>query len=392
MNASGHVRPRKNKEGKVIGYQAVIELPPDTKTGKRNRKYHSFGKGVTKKQAEKALRKILEEYETDTYIERNNITLCEWMDNWFELFNKGLSPTTERGYKNQIDIYIKTQPIADMLIQSISAEDVQTWVNTISASSPKTGKPLSGKTVKNVYINFNAAMEKAVTLEKIRKNPCKNVQLPKCQKKRIEIYSNDDIKRLLQVSKETDIELIVMLALTLGLRRGEMAALKWSKVDFEKLTITIDSNNVYVDKSISEDGFVTKAPKSASGNRVISITEKLAAVLKKHRALYEKNMGKLGSIFHDEDYVICQENGKPYTPNALTRKFTRFITSKGLPHMRFHDLRHINATIMLQQGISPKVAQARLGHSNVSVTLDVYSHVTKSLQTDSAEKVESFIL
>lgn len=390
MNVTGHIRKRTTSKGKIV-YQAIIELPPNKATGKRNRKFHSFGEGVTKKQAENVLRKMLEEYSNGTYVGRNNITLGEWMDDWFSLFNKNLSPTTMRGYKNQVKIYIKSQPIANMYLQDIRPEHIQDWVNKISEESPSTHRPICGKTVKNVFINLSAALKKAVELEKIRKNPCDNVQLPKYTKHKIEIYTQEEIQQLIELSKGTDLELIIKLTLALGLRRGELAALKWNKIDFDNLTVTIDENNVYVDKSISKNGFVTKSPKSESGNRVIVITKKLAEFLSKYHEQYQKNKGNLGKDFHDEGYVICQPNGKPFTPGAITRKFTRFLEKNNLPHMRFHDLRHINATLMLQEGVSAKVAQARLGHSTTAITLDIYSHVTKSLQADSAEKIEGII-
>ena len=386
MNVTGHIRKRTSKAGKTI-YQAVIELPPNKTTGKRNRKFHSFGEGITKKQAENALRKMLEEYSTGTYVERNNTTLGEWIDKWYSLFNKDLSPTTKRGYENQIKTYIKSQPIADMYIQDITTEDVQSWVNTISQSSPASNKPISGKTVKNVFLNLSAAMRKAVELEKIRKNPCDNVHLPKCKKHKIEIYSRDLIDEMLRLSEGTDIEVMIKLTLALGLRRGELCALKWNKFDFDNLTVTIDENNVYVDKSISEDGFITKSPKSESGNRILSVSPSLVDFLVEYGFGNVKNWKGFG----DKRCILCHRNGKPYTPGAISRKFSRFLKKNNLPHMRFHDLRHINATLMLQEGVSPKVAQARLGHSTTAITLDVYSHVTESMQKDCAEKVDSIV-
>ena len=388
MQCTGHIRMRETAKGK--SYQLIIEQPPDIKTGKRKRKYITLG-NVTKKQAEKALRKIIDDMENDEYIDRDGVTVIEWVNKWMELFMKNISPTTRRGYENQIKIYIGTQPIADMLLQSVKTEDVQEWINTISASSPVTGKPLSGKTVKNVFMNLSAAYNKAVELDKVKRNPCKGVSIPKCKKYQGEVYDDKDIAKLLECANGTDMELPLKLLLTLGLRRGELLALKWSRIDFEKHTVLIDENLVYVDKSISKDGYIIKSPKSLSGIRTLYITDRLLELLKKQREVY-LDMAEKSKDFQDNEFVICQSDGKAFTPNAMTRKFNRFLEKNNLKKIRLHDLRHTNATLMMKNGISAKEAQKRLGHADVSVTLDTYSHVLDSMQQATADKIESAIL
>ena len=151
---------------------------------------------------------------------------------------------------------------------------------------------------------------------------------------------------MLSCAENTDMELPLKLLLTLGLRRGELLALKWDHVDFEKSTITIDQNNVYVGKNISKDGFITKAPKSLSGIRTLCASNKLMDLLKRYYNKYLE-MGKSGN-YNDLGYVVCQPDGKPYTPNAITRKFKRFLEKNNLKDIRLHDLRHTNATLMLK--------------------------------------------
>ncbi len=386
MQVSGHLRKRGDNT-----YQLIVELPPDKLTGKRNRKYVTLH-NITKKQAEKALRKMEIDIENDEYIDRDGTALIEWIDKWFNLFKKDISPTTERGYRDQIKIYIRNHKIGGICLQDLTTEDVQSWINDISAASPATGEPLSPKTVKNVYTSLNEALNKAVDLNKVKRNPCKGVNLPKCTKYQGEVYDEAEVVQLLKCAADTDMELPIKLALTLGLRRGELLALKWNHIDFDKATITVDENLVYVDKSISTDGYITKAPKSASGIRTLCISDKLIELLKKHHQLYIDKVKEKGEKFNDEGYVICQPNGKPYKPNSMTRKFDRFLDKQHLKKIRLHDLRHTNATLMLKNGISAKEAQARLGHADVSVTLGTYSHVLDSMQRSTAEKIESSIL
>lgn len=333
MQLSGHVRKRNDN------YQVIIEMPRDTKTGKRKRKYKTL-KGVTKKQAEKYMRDMITEMEQGTYIEESSVTVAEWLDKWYTTFKKpNISVTTQRGYEGQMK-GTKACDIASKRLQDVTSIDVQNWINDLSQHSPITGEPLSSKTVKNIFHNLDAAMKKAVDLDMIRKNPCHGVTLPKCQKYQGQVYDEEDIKKLLSTCKGTEMEIPITLAVTLGLRRGELLALKWSHIDFDNLTITIKENMVEVNKSVSENRIITKDPKSQSGNRTIKITEMLADLLKKHKAECLKNRLSMGSEYNSGDYVVCRNDGSPYLPNTLSRKFHKLLLKNNLKMIRFHDLRH----------------------------------------------------
>lgn len=388
MQVSGHIRKRVKKNGDV-SYQIIIELPIDPATGKRNRKYKTI-KG-TKKQAEKVLRKMMDDLENHTFVEDSNITVSELVMMWFELYLKDLSPTTLEGYEYQIKNYIVNQDIGKIRLQDLTTSDVQRWINSLYDESPLSNKPLSAKTVKNIYHNLCAAIDKAVVLEYVKKNVCKAVSLPKVQKYTAEVYDEKEIQQLLNVIKGTDMELPLMIDVNLGLRRGELLALKWKHIDFEKGFVSIEDNMVEVKKEVSADRTLTKAPKSISGQRIIPISPSLTDYLKKAHTEYLLKKLKMGKDFFDGDYVVCQENGKPYKPNSFTDKFNKFLKKNNLKHIRLHDLRHTNATLMLTQGISPKVAQMRLGHSDYSTTMNIYSHVLESVATEAAEKIENVI-
>lgn len=388
MQVSGHIRKREKKDGDV-SYQIIIELPIDSATGKRNRKYKTV-KG-TKKQAEKVMREMMDDLENHTYIEDNKMTVAEFIMHWLTLYLKDLSPTTLKGYKYQIENYIINQEIGKIRLQDLTTSDVQRWINSLYDESPLSNKPMSAKTVKNIYHNLCAAIDKAVVLELVKKNVCKAVSLPKVQKYTAEVYDEKEIQELLNAIKGTDMELPLMIDINLGLRRGELLALKWKHIDFEKGLVSIEDNMVEVDRNVSADRVLTKTPKSISGQRVIPISSALTEYLKKAHSEYLLKKFRMGKDFFDGDYVVCQENGKPYKPNSFTSKFNDFLKKNNLKHIRLHDLRHTNATLMLTQGISPKVAQMRLGHSDYSTTMNIYSHVLKSVETEAAETIETAI-
>lgn len=388
MQVSGHIRKREKKGGDV-SYQIIIELPIDSATGKRNRKYKTV-KG-TKKQAEKVMREMMDDLENNSYIEDSRMTVAEFVKQWLELYLKDLSPTTLQGYEYQTENYIINQNIGKIRLQDLTTSDVQRWINSLYEKSPLTNKPMSAKTVKNIYHNLCAAIDKAVVLEIVKKNVCKAVSLSKVQKYTAEVYDEKEIQQLLSIIKGTDMELPLMIDINLGLRRGELLGLKWKHIDFEKGLISIEDNMVEVKKEVSADRILTKLPKSLSGQRIIPISSALTEYLKKAHTNYLMQKLKMGKDFFDGDYVICQENGKPYKPNSFTSKFNDFLKKNNLKHIRLHDLRHTNATLMLTQGISPKVAQMRLGHSDYSTTMNIYSHVLKSVETEAAEKIENVI-
>lgn len=388
MQVSGHIRKRIKKNG-TSSYQITIELPVDPITGSRNRIYKTIN--GTKKQAEKEMRSMMDDLENHNYVKDNKITVASWIAEWFSLYLQDLSPTTLTGYKYHIDKYVVNQPIGRILLQDLTTSDVQRWVNNLYKESPVTHKPMSGKSVKNVYHNLCAAMEKALMLDLVKKNVCKAVVLPKVEKYYVEVYDEIETQALINASRGTDMELIVALAVSLGLRRGELTGLKWSHIDFNKRVINIKDNVVEVRKEQNADRIVTKSPKSRSGIRSIPISDVLCKYLKSAHTDYLMKRMKLGKDFYDSNYVICQDNGKPFKPATMTRKFSKFLENNNLRHIRLHDVRHTNATLMLMNGIPPKVAQVRLGHSDYSTTMNIYGHVLKSTEIEVASKIENML-
>lgn len=338
MRVSGHIRKRTIKS-KESCYQLIIELPIDKTTGKRQRIYETVR--CSKKMAEQRLRQIMDDYENQSYVKSNNITVSEWVDKWYNLYiANNLSVTTLQGYKYNINHYIKTSTLGKLPIQDVSSADVQNWINELSNKSPVTGKPIHAKTVKNIYHNLYAAFDKAVDNELIKKNVCKSVILPKPVKYQAEVYDEAEIEKLLKVINGTDMMLPITLDLVLGLRRGELLGLKWHNIDFDKKLVTIEDNLVEVSKEVCKERIKTKKPKSASGERKIPITDSIIALLKKGRARYNENKLRYGKLFYDGDYVVCQPNGKPYNPNTFSRKFHRILVNNGLKPIRLHDIRH----------------------------------------------------
>lgn len=172
------------------------------------------------------------------------------------------------------------------------------------------------------------------------------------------------------------------VAVTLGLRRGELLALRWQDIDLEGLKVTIRNNLVTTKK-----GMIFKDLKMESSYRTIDIPLGLTKLLKEQRQKKENLKKIFEGCYHDDGLVCCHQDGKPYAPCYFTCKFNKFLEKHGLKKIRLHDLRHSNATLMLKYGIPAKIASRRLGHSSVGITLDLYSHVIGDMQREAADKI-----
>lgn len=162
-----------------------------------------------------------------------------------------------------------------------------------------------------------------------------------------------------------------------------MAALQWKDVDFSKGTVSITQNRVHVKNSV-----VQKAPKSKAGNRIIKAGQDVLTALRDAKATYDDAVATTPG-FKDIGFVLCKENGEPFHPDSITQRWERFVAKHGLPSIRLHDLRHSNATALIAAGVSPKVVQHRLGHANVNITLNTYTHVLPSMDEDAAAKLDN---
>lgn len=376
--ASGSIQPKKAKNGE-IHYQITIEGDRDPETGKRNRSYKTV-KG-TKKEAKAEMRRLISEVEHGKSLKQSSMTVKEWIAKWMELYiTPYIEETTRVGYKTKLKCYIHPM-LGDIKIKSLRAEHIQRMVNDMLA------KGLSPKNIRDTYNIVNASMKKAVALKEILYNPCEGVELPKQKKYRAKVYDTKTIHEILDIAKGSDIYLAILILTTVGLRRGELLALRWENIDFDKQIIKVRENMVR-----GEDGFILKAPKTEAGIRDIHIGKDLVEILKEAHTQYKVDRMRYGLGFQDLGFVIRQEDGSPLHPDSMTRKWIRFIKANDLPQIRLHDLRHSNATALIRAGVSPKVVSERLGHADVSITLSTYTHVLPDMDAAAADKLDEILL
>nr|WP_236905077.1 site-specific integrase [Clostridium formicaceticum] len=191
------------------------------------------------------------------------------------------------------------------------------------------------------------------------------------------------METLLNACKDTQVYLPVFLAVTTGMRRAEIAGLRWSDVDYE-------NKMIYIKNSLQRiNGELTLVPtKTDRSRRAIALLDMVAKTLKQYKVLHAKNKLMLGEEYQDLDFVCAWPDGRPTSCDYITNEFVKLRDKLDIPKIRFHDLRHTHATLLLKMGVNPKIVQERLGHSTISTTMDIYSHALPEMQKEAAEKLE----
>ena len=273
--ASIHKRVGKNGD---VAYQLVFELGTDPVTGKRERIFKTV-KG-TKKQALAVMDKMKVELERGYVYDPSIMKLRDWITQWLENYLPNIEATTRTHYKDAIRRHI-IPDLGHIALKDLRTTVIQSWVNDLRQK-----KNLSPKSVRNIYLNVKVALSKAVVLRMLPYNPCEGVVLPKAQKYKATIYTVKEMNHMLDLAKGTEIYIPILLASNLGLRRGEVLALRWEHIDFKEGVVHICENRV-----ITDEGAITKAPKSAAGIRDITVGSRVLAELK--QAYNQYNLNKL---------------------------------------------------------------------------------------------------
>lgn len=382
---SGGIRKRIGRNGDIT-WLVTVETGT-SQNGKRHRIIKSV-KG-TKKEAEKLFILMMNELKDGTLDKKSMETLGQYLDHWVKTYvEPNLSPTTIVGYQVNIERHIKPY-IGHIRLKELKPQHISSLYEKLLAEGRTDGKGgLSAKSIRYVHRNLKQALQNAVNLKIISYNPAASVTLPRVKKFRSEVYDENELIKLLTAVQGTDMEVPVTIDVVLGIRRGELLALKWSDVDLEGKKIQIKNNLI----STTSTGIVIRDTKTESSRRTITIPEFIVNFLKKHFQEQQKIRDALGGSYNEQNLICCNINGKPYCPKYFSNKFRKFLAKKGLKRIRLHDLRHSNATLMLLYGVPAKIAAQRLGHSSVSVTLDIYSHVLQDMQNEVSDQIENNIL
>jgi integrase len=217
----------------------------------------------------------------------------------------------------------------------------------------------------------------------ITHNPADLVKPPKVERKEMQTIDTDQTVDVIEAARGTRMLIPILLGVLCGLRQGEVVALRWRSIDLDVGQLYVVASAEQTDKGARE-----KETKNGKG-RAVALSPMLVSELRRHRTQQAQMLLKLGVRLTDDYHVVTREDGEPIQPRSLTRAFRKFMRRHKLPQIRLHDLRHSHATHLLAAGVHPKIAQERLGHSSIGITLDLYSHVLPGMQGDAVAKVDA---
>lgn len=226
------------------------------------------------------------------------------------------------------------------------------------------------------------ALKEAVKSHLITTNPCDDVILPKMARREISFYSASQLNDLFNAIKNEPLYPLIYFTAIYGLRRSEVLGLKWDSVNFENNTITIKHTVVRFN-----DVFEKDSTKTSSSYRSYPLTEEVKNILTMLKEAEKKNITLFGKEYIKNGYIFKWDNGKPYAPDYITSKFSKILKKYGFPHIRFHDLRHSCASLLVSQGFSLKDVQEWLGHSDFSITANLYAHLDTQRKTNIAKSM-----
>lgn len=338
-----------------------------------------------KSEARTELAKYIAEVENGFVVEGNIPTFKEFVEIWKRDYGlKELAPSTYYRYLGILESRIlpyfghfklnKIRPIDIMQFYNLLDEDTQI-VRKKNNNGMKTRKPLSKKTILEHHRLLHAMLTKAVYWQMIVTNPADRVQPPKAPKPKRECYDEvqtriliDNLEKL--TGNDVKYKVAVLLDIFIGARLGELMGLEWDDIDFRNGIISINKASQY----LSDKGVFTKEPKTESSVREVAIPTFVISLLEEYKLWYEEQKSLYGELWTNSNRLFVQADGKPIHPDTISKWFVKFVGNIGLPVINFHGLRHTNATLLISQNIDIAVVAARLGHAQITTTLNFYVH------------------
>jgi len=349
----------KRKDGRWEGY--VIYTDPDTGEEEKKSFYCNSKRG---QESKRKMNQFIEKIEAGDYSDIKKVTVEGWLNKFLTVYCSQLEQTTLDGYNNYIHKHV-IPVIGKVKLIDLKPLHIQQFYNQ------EREKGFKNKTILQEHRILRKAFKKAVGDGLMAKNPCDGVDAPSPEDYTPTIYTEEQYATLLNRLKGHRMEAIILLAGMCGLRRGELLGLTWEDIDFENAILHVRRNTVP-----TSGGSITKDPKTKKSKRDISIPSSIIPALKNIRGI-----GKL----------LTKKDGNDYNPGSVSRVFKEFLEKNNLPHIRLHDLRHFNGTMMLRYGVTEREASSRLGHANLLMTKK-YQHVLNDMDKESADKLNDILI
>ncbi|MDQ0417890.1 integrase [Croceifilum oryzae] len=378
----GHVRKRGNR-----WYFAL--WIPNPITGKKEQKWFSSWK--TEPEAKKAMARKILEIDQGSYIEPARIPLKDYLIRWYKDYVElNCAATTRQGYKSILKNHLIPE-LGHIKLGKLKPIQIQSYYTQKSKKGRKDGRKggLSHRSILHHHRVLYEALEQAVKWQLLSANPAKSTTPPKPARAQFNVLTTkEEIYTLLDTVDRKGLYDPVYFAICTGLRRGELFALRWADVDMKNNIISIQQTLILLDGNILEfkDG-----AKNDGSRRTVAVTDSIINGLKRRKIEQEQHKAYYGPLYKDHDLIFSNKDGSPINIGSFSKTFGRTVKKADIPYVRFHDLRHSHATLLLQQGEHPKIVSERLGHSSIGITMDTYSHVLPNMQKEAAQKLDDFL-
>lgn len=356
--------------------------------------YQSDGKairrsiyGKSKKEVTTKLREVIQQIERDEYIAPQKITIAEWLTEWWNVYclpSKKHSTCT--GYESSINLHLLPY-LGNRPLQGLRPEHVQAAINALV----KDGKAPS--TVRKAYTLLHAALDQAVINRMLLHNPSDHTILPKLEQKQIRFFTLDEQKRFVDALPDSTAGRALYFILGTGIRAAELTGLRWSDIQGKQFTVaqTIRRNRDFDSDGEQRTSLQTSTPKTRAGRRTIPLSPKMLDLLAIQRKRQLEAKLKAGEGWNSNNLVFCSEIGTPYEGRNLTRVLHRTLRKAGIEQLGVHALRHTFATRAVESGMDMRTLSEILGHTKVSLTLQLYAHSTDETKRNAMEMMDAFL-
>jgi integrase len=372
----GYIRKRGKRSWELTVYRGKLT------SGKWDRIIKNV-KG-SKRDADAALAELVKGAQAGSPIDDKKVNVAEFLETWLRDLASRVAPRTIERYRQIISLrvvpefgHFRVSKLQPFQIQEIYAK----WAS--AKRLDKRSGHLSPRSLLHHHRVLRNAFQHAVRMQLILRNPFDSVRPPKCANITMAVLDEDETARLIRAAQTTEIYTAVAIASFTGLRRGEILAVRWSDIDWDRRQLSVVRS-----LEQSKYGLRFKSPKTTKSRRTVSLGPLLIEILKRQKAEQARDRLKLGPDYSNNDLIVAQADGSPMKPQRLSDQFRALIGRAGVKKVRLHDIRHSHASHALRAGVHPKVVSERLGHASVGITLDLYSHVLEGLQEDGALKVD----